>query len=51
MGEGIDVTVQRWDGSGPADDAPLAAYVDEMIEATRRSAFPLLGLDPEDPRD
>ncbi|SNS25280.1 acetoin utilization protein AcuC [Rhodococcoides kyotonense] len=57
MGDGGDVDYPAWDGPGGAaaggTDAPDRALerVDSAILATRRAAFPLLGLDPEDPRD
>lgn len=41
MGEGTDVQIRSWvDGYDPADG------VDRAIMATRRAAFPALGLDP-----
>ncbi|MGC0143022.1 acetoin utilization protein AcuC [Pseudactinotalea sp. Z1732] len=41
MGEGMDTGIRSWvDGYDPADS------VDRAIMATRRSAFPALGLDP-----
>jgi acetoin utilization protein AcuC len=44
MTDGADVTYQEWQpGVGDA--------VDRAITATRREVFPLLGLDPDDPRD
>lgn len=57
MGDGGDVDFPVWDGPGgavdgseePADRA--LERVDSAIIATRRATFPLLGLDPEDPRD
>ena len=57
MGDGGDVDFPVWDGPGgavdgsgePADRA--LERVDSAIIATRRAVFPLLGLDPEDPRD
>lgn len=57
MGDGGDDHYRSWDGPGgtlssgddPADRA--IARVDSAILATRRAVFPLLGLDPEDPRD
>ena len=57
MGDGGDDHYRRWDGPGgtlssgddPADRA--IARVDSAILATRRAVFPLLGLDPDDPRD
>jgi acetoin utilization protein AcuC len=44
MSDGADATYQPWDGH--RDTA-----VDEAILATRTAVFPLLGLDPYDPRD
>ncbi len=51
MGEGGDVEYEPWGGGlGEAASAP-AARVDAAVTDTRRAAFPLLGLDPDDPRD
>ena len=57
MGDGGDVDFPRWGGPGgfvegseEAADRALER-VDSAIIATRRASFPLLGLDPEDPRD
>ncbi|WP_127783345.1 acetoin utilization protein AcuC [Rhodococcus sp. X156] len=50
MGDGTDVTHQPWDGVAASGD-PATTKVDTMIRDTRRAVFPLLGLDPEDPRD
>jgi acetoin utilization protein AcuC len=44
MGEGAQVEFEPWSGDGGDD-------VDTAILATRRAAFPLHGLDPDDPRD
>ncbi len=44
MGEGADPSWQPWEAD--RDDP-----VDRAISATRRASFPLLGLDPDDPRD
>ncbi len=44
MGEGADPTWQPW-------QPDRADPVDTAIVATRRASFPLLGLDPHDPRD
>ncbi len=56
MGEGGDTKYLPWDGreelrdgSGSMDRA--LTRIDAAIIATRRATFPLLGLDPEDPRD
>jgi acetoin utilization protein AcuC len=44
MGEGRDPrTAMRVPGG--------ESWLDRAIAATRRAAFPLLGLDPDDPRD
>jgi len=44
MGEGADARWRPWQPDG-------ADSVDTAIVATRRASFPLLGLDPHDPRD
>ncbi len=44
MTDGSEPVWQRWDHAG--DD-----LVDQAVDATRRAVFPLLGLDPLDPRD
>ncbi|WP_186626638.1 acetoin utilization protein AcuC [Rhodococcus sp. BP22] len=57
MGDGGDVDYPAWDGPGGAVQGSIEAAdralerVDSAIIATRRASFPLLGLDPEDPRD
>ncbi|MDJ0391743.1 acetoin utilization protein AcuC [Rhodococcus sp. G-MC3] len=57
MGDGGDVDFPAWDGPGGAVQGSSEAAdralerVDSAIIATRRASFPLLGLDPEDPRD
>ena len=56
MGDGGDVDFPAWDGPGGSlagtDGTDRALErVDSAIIATRRAVFPLLGLDPEDPRD
>jgi acetoin utilization protein AcuC len=57
MGEDSDVSYLPWDGPGGTPETGVASLdraltrIDSAIIATRRSAFPLLGLDPEDPRD
>lgn len=57
MGEGGDVSYLPWDGPGGTPETGVASLdraltrIDSAIIATRRAAFPLLGLDPEDPRD
>ncbi len=57
MGEGADVSFNAWDGPGgtpetgvPEQDRDLRR-IDSSILATRRAVYPLLGLDPDDPRD
>ena len=44
MGEGRTPNVQAWVPGGDS-------WLDRAIGATRREVFPLLGLDPDDPRD
>ncbi len=44
MGEGRTPAPQPWAPGGES-------WLDRAIGATRRAAFPLLGLDPDDPRD
>jgi acetoin utilization protein AcuC len=44
MGEGRVISTRAWDPLGDA-------WLDRAIAATRREVFPLLGLDPDDPRD
>jgi acetoin utilization protein AcuC len=44
MGEGCDPQCAPWQPGGES-------WLDRAIMATRRAAFPLLGLDPDDPRD
>ena len=44
MGEGRSPDPQPWQPGGES-------WLDRAIGATRRSVFPLLGLDPDDPRD
>ncbi|WP_454163338.1 acetoin utilization protein AcuC [Gordonia iterans] len=56
MGDNGDVGYVPWDGDAgapPPAGIPNAAQqqTDRAIRATRRAAFPLHGLDPEDPRD
>jgi len=57
MGDGTTADYVRWDGPGGAPDTGDARAdrvqhaVDTAVLATRRAVFPLLGLDPEDPRD
>ena len=57
MSDGTAPDFVRWDGPGGAPDSGDARAdraqraVDTAVLATRRAAFPLLGLDPEDPRD
>jgi acetoin utilization protein AcuC len=57
MGDGSEATYLSWDGPGGTPETGVESMdralvrVDSAIAATRRAAFPLLGLDPEDPRD
>lgn len=57
MGDGMTPDFARWDGPGGAPDTGDARAdraqraVDTAVLATRRALFPLIGLDPEDPRD
>jgi acetoin utilization protein AcuC len=44
MGEGREPRPQLWTPGGES-------WLDRSIEATRNASFPLLGLDPQDPRD
>jgi acetoin utilization protein AcuC len=44
MGEGSVIVVQPWEPGGES-------WLDRTIEATRLAVYPLLGLDPDDPRD
>jgi acetoin utilization protein AcuC len=44
MGEGRDPHIEPWTPGGEG-------WLDRAISATRRASFPLLGLDPDDPRD
>ncbi|MEO9140038.1 MAG: acetoin utilization protein AcuC [Jatrophihabitans sp.] len=44
MGEGRSITSEPWMPGGES-------WLDRAIGASRRAAFPLLGLDPDDPRD
>jgi acetoin utilization protein AcuC len=44
MGEGRTVHVEAWMPGGES-------WLDRAVAATRRASFPLLGLDPDDPRD
>jgi len=50
MGDGGDPSFAPWDGVGASTD-PATAKVDSTIRDTRRVVYPLVGLDPEDPRD
>ncbi|MGC4895867.1 acetoin utilization protein AcuC [Micromonospora sp. DT31] len=45
MTDGVDPAYQPWQPSGEPN------AVDRAVAATRRAVFPLLGLDPHDPRD
>ncbi|MFZ2178501.1 MAG: acetoin utilization protein AcuC [Rhodococcus sp. (in: high G+C Gram-positive bacteria)] len=57
MGDGGDVDYLPWDGPGGTPETGVASVdraltrIDSAVAATRRATFPLLGLDPEDPRD
>lgn len=57
MGEGGDTSFLAWDGPGGTPETGVTSVdraltrIDAAIIATRRATFPLLGLDPEDPRD
>lgn len=44
MGEGRDPSPQPWNPGGES-------WLDRSVAATRNASFPLLGLDPDDPRD
>ena len=46
MTDGGSATWKPWQPDGGTGDA-----VDRAVLATRRAVFPLLGLDPHDPRD
>ncbi|MEO9222347.1 MAG: acetoin utilization protein AcuC [Mycobacteriaceae bacterium] len=50
MGDGSDATFTPWAGVDAVAD-PSTTNVDSMIRDTRRAVYPLVGLDPEDPRD
>lgn len=57
MSDGGDVEYLPWGGDGATPETGILTMdraltrVDAAIIATRRASFPLLGLDPEDPRD
>jgi acetoin utilization protein AcuC len=51
MGDGGDTTHEPWGGGVGEAGGPAAAKVDTAIRDVRRAVFPLLGLDPDDPRD
>lgn len=57
MTDNGDTDYLPWDGPGGTPETGVNAVdralirVDAAIIATRRASFPLLGLDPEDPRD
>ncbi|EME23661.1 acetoin utilization protein AcuC [Rhodococcus triatomae] len=57
MTDGGDIGYLPWDGPGGTPETGVNTVdralirVDAAIIATRRATFPLLGLDPEDPRD
>jgi acetoin utilization protein AcuC len=44
MGEGAAADVRPWEPGGEG-------WLDGAIAATRHAVYPLLGLDPDDPRD
>jgi hypothetical protein len=44
MGEGVSPVIGPWTPGGDS-------WLDRNISATRRISYPLLGLDPLDPRD
>ncbi len=44
MGEGRTIAVDPWQPGGES-------WLDRAVAATRNASFPLLGLDPDDPRD
>jgi acetoin utilization protein AcuC len=55
-GRGVQATLPRWMGEG-REPAPQLwqpggeSWLDRSIAATRDASYPLLGLDPHDPRD
>jgi acetoin utilization protein AcuC len=49
MTDGVEPAYRPWDPGG--DGAPSDGAIDRAVLATRREVFPLLGLDPYDPRD
>nr|WP_240945245.1 acetoin utilization protein AcuC [Rhodococcus sp. HNM0569] len=57
FGDGGNVEYLSWDGPGGTPVTGISSQdralirIDAAIIATRRACFPLLGLDPEDPRD
>ncbi len=54
MGDGGDVEFTRWEPAGADRGGEVdrsLARLDQSILDTRRSVYPLLGLDPDDPRD
>lgn len=56
MGDGGDVDYRPWEGPGGEEPPPgisdaAQRQADRAILATRRAVYPLIGLDPEDPRD
>jgi acetoin utilization protein AcuC len=57
MGDGGEIDYLPWDGPGGTPESGIPSVdraltrIDSAVIATRRACFPLLGLDPEDPRD
>lgn len=51
MGDDGDTAYEPWGGGIGEAASPAAARVDTAIRDTRQAVFPLLGLDPDDPRD
>lgn len=51
MGDDGDTAYEPWGGGIGEAASPAAARVDTAIRDTRHAVFPLLGLDPDDPRD
>ncbi|MGB6183116.1 MAG: acetoin utilization protein AcuC [Rhodococcus sp. (in: high G+C Gram-positive bacteria)] len=57
MSDDGDIDYPPWDGPGGSPESGVehvdraVSRIDTAIVATRRAVYPLLGLDPEDPRD
>ena len=54
MSDGEEPTFTPWEPTGADRGVEMdrsLARVDQSILDTRRSVYPLLGLDPDDPRD